>query len=187
MVPRRFVAFVIVASLLAGCAVPAPTPAPSPAPTPVPTPPPTVAATIPIHVTFKGTVNCELGVSYSCGPSLSVLEPGADVPDSWQPPVTDPMWDPRGGGMEAVEGTHWTLLRGSPVTAAGRHLLVVSLTGSSDVPSYGPDGTIARDLLGRCTTEVDVAPDAQGLDIVVAFKPQPATTRATCTIDAGAG
>jgi hypothetical protein len=181
---RRIAGGATVVLALAGCAVPVPSPSPSPSATvaPSPAPSPTLAATIPITVSFKGRVNCNIGFDFYCSPWLSVLEPGTNVDDAWRPSVTDPLWQTRGDGMQAVDGKHWKLLRGSPATAPGRKLLVVSLVGQSDIQSYNPDGTVATELMGRCAREVDVAANAERVDIVVTFKPDPATGRATCKI-----
>jgi hypothetical protein len=177
---RRTAMVAILGSLLAACA--APTPSPSPSSTPEPTPSPTLEATIPVNVQFKGRVNCNIGFAFYCSPSLSVVEPGTDLPDSWRPGEADPIWHTRGEQNQNVNGRRWTLLRGEPVVAPGPHRLVVSLLGQSDVASYNPDGTVASELMGRCTTDVDVAPDAASLDLVVTFESEPEDTAATCTI-----
>src|SRR5262245_27406878 len=142
----------ILASALAACAVPTPTPSASPSAEPTasaePTPSATADATIPINVRFAGGLNCNIGFSYSCAPSLTVMEPDAVVPASFRRAATDPWWDPRAGTFQPVKASKCTLLGGTPAISPGRHLLVMSLIGSSDVASYNPDGTIATELLG---------------------------------------
>jgi hypothetical protein len=127
-------------------------------------------------------VNCNLGFSFYCAPRLSVLEPGTAVPDAWRPLATDPTWQTRDEDMRNVGARRWTLLRGEPATTPGRHLLVVSLIGASDVASYNPDGSAATELMGRCSTEVDVPPGVGSIDVVVRFTSEPETTAATCEI-----
>ena len=170
----------LLAAAVAACAGPGPTPSPTIAPTPPPTP--TLAATIPIRVSFKGGLNCNIGFDFSCAPSLSVLEAGTDVPDAWRPADTDPSWDTHEGMTGTAKPAKWSLMRGTPAATPGSHLLVISLTGSSDVVSFNPDGTIASELLARCATEVRVAPDASVVKVVVTFHPDPESARATCSI-----
>ena len=176
---RRAAVVAIFGSLLAACAAPIPSPSASPDPSASRWPTPPLAATVPINVRFRGNVNCNIGFSFACAPSLSVFEAGAEVPDDWRRADNDPWWSSSG------RGATWTLLGGVPAVAPGQHQLVISLIGSSDVASRNPDGTVASELMGRCTAEVDVALDATSLDIVVRFADEPDETAATCTIEAG--
>lgn len=57
----------------------------------------------------------------------------------------------------------------------------MSLLGSSDVPSYNPDGSRALDFLGRCSTEVDVKPAETSVSVVVTFVPNSQDFDATCS------
>ena len=179
---RRAAVVAVLGSLLAACSAPMPTASPRPSAKAGPSATAAAAATIPINVQFRGRVNCNLGFSFYCAPSLSVLEPGTDLPESLRPSESDASWQTRGDDMQNVGGRQWTLLRGAPATAPGRRLLVISLIGASDVASYNPDGTVATELMGRCATEVDVAPDADAIDVVVRFQSEPETTVATCTV-----
>jgi hypothetical protein len=185
---RRAAVAAVLGSVLAACAVPMPTAPPPPSASGGPSPSVTVAvATIPINVQFRGRVNCNLGFSYYCAPSLSVLEPGTDLPETLRPSESDASWQTRGDDMQNVGGRRWTLLRGAPATAPGRRLLVISLIGASDVASYNPDGTVATELMGRCSTEVDVAPYTDAVDIIVRFESEAETATATCTVELAGG
>ena len=64
-------------------------------------------------------------------------------------------------------------------------LPVIPLFGSYDTPSFGSDGTVVLDLLGRCTADIDVAPDAEGVDVLVTFTPDEVSFRASRTIEVG--
>jgi hypothetical protein len=86
--------------------------------------------------------------------------------------------------MQDVKAGKWTLLRGTPAADPGEHLLVISLIGASDVVSFNPDGSVATELLARCTAEVDIAPDSEAVDVLVTFVSEPDTTVATCTVEA---
>ena len=137
-----------------------------------------------LNVRFAGRIGCAT-FPYSCTATLSVLERGADVPEAWRPASTDPWW-----GADASTGTTAVTfdpkpLGGSPAATPGPHRLVVSLLGSYDTPSYAPDGSRAFDLLGRCTADVEVESDADGLDVLVTFTPDGASFRASCTLAAG--
>lgn len=167
---------------VAACGVP-PAPATTTAPgatTPVMTPSLTADA-VPITVRFGGRIGCAM-FPYSCTATLSVLGPNADIPEAWRPAPTDPWW----GAEDSTGSTAGTFdpkpLAGSPAAAPGRHLLVVSLLGSYDTPSYAPDGSRAFDLLGRCVTDVEVEASAGGLRVVVTFTPDDASFRASCTV-----
>ena len=169
-------------AVVAGCAQHPPLPSTTVAPTQAGIPSPSAAPAIPIHIRFEGRVNCNIGFSFACGPRLSVLDAGTPVPASWRPSATDPQWDTRGGGMQDVKASRWPRLRGGPAAGPGRHLLVVSLIGASDVVSFNPDGSVATELLARCSADVDVAPDADALNLLVTFVPRPDSTLATCTV-----
>ena len=172
-------ALALVAVGVGACSSPPPPTAPT-TPPPAGSPPP---AAVPLDVRFAGRIGCAT-FPYNCTATLSVLEPGTDVPDAWRPPPSDPWW-----GADDSQGTTAQTfdpkpLGGSPATIPGLHRLVVSLLGSYDTPSYGPDGSRAFDLLSRCTTDV-VVPAAGGLDVLITFTPDEASFRASCTVVAG--
>jgi hypothetical protein len=77
-------------------------------------------------------------------------------PDNWRPPAMDLVWVPD----YANAGTTDDFLAtpsGDPLTLTpGRQEIIVSLLGSYDMPSLNPDGTVATDLLARCSIGVDV-------------------------------
>lgn len=175
------------------CAAPRPSSSPTSEPTVAasPTSEPTLAAsptpaapaTIPIRVQFRGDVNCNIGFSFYCAPYLSVLEPGTELAASWRPAAGDASWATRGDDMQPVGGRRWTLLRGSPAAGPGRHLVVISLIGTSDLVSYNPDGSVATELLGRCAATLDVAPDAEAVEVLVTFESEASSTAATCRVE----
>ena len=142
------------------------------------------AATVRINVRFAGRIGCAT-FPYNCTATLSVLERNADIPDAWRPPSTDPWWGADYSKGTTAETFDPKPLGGSPAAMPGPHRLVVSLLGSYDTPSYGPDGSRAFDLLGRCTADVEVPPVADGLDVLVTFTPDEANFRASCTVVAG--
>lgn len=158
-------------------APPAPTAA---AATPRTATPPSVFR-VALDVSFAGRIGCAK-FPYNCTATLSVLDPNADTPDAWRPASSDPWW-----GADYSKGTTADTfspdpIGGLPVAEPGPHRLVVSLLGSYDTPSYGPDGSQAFDLLGRCSADVDVPPIAAPLDVLVTFTPDEASFRASCTI-----
>lgn len=175
--------------LLASAAVTtcgAPPPPPT-ATTPAATAPVVAAsptATVPINVRFRGRIGCAT-FPYGCTATLSVLEPNTDVPEAWRPPSTDPWWGPDHSSGTTAETFDPNPLSGSPAAAPGRHRLVVSLLGSYDTLSFAPDGSRAFDLLGRCTADVEVPPEAAGLDVILTFTPDEASFRASCTVRVG--
>jgi hypothetical protein len=123
-------------------------------------------------VRFAGPrIGCVNNFPYNCTATLSVVASGTVVPDVWRPSSADPWWLP---GDPAPLGR-------PPAAAPGPQRLVVSLLGSYDVPSYGPDGSRALDLLGRCWTDVDV-PTAGTVDVLITFSPEAADFRASCSV-----
>lgn len=168
--------------MLAGCGVPAVSPTV-----------PVVSATAGIadrdrwvwlDVRFAGKIHCAT-FPYGCTATLSVLEPGAVVASDWRPPSSDPWWAPDYGAGSSTDQFDPKPIGTVQAVSTGRHQLVMSLLGSDDTPSYGPDGSRAADLLGRCTAEVDVQPALKPLDIVVTFVPDSATFGGTCTLKVG--
>jgi hypothetical protein len=83
-------------------------------------------------------------------------------------------------GSERLDGTPvWTV----PDLPVGRHRLMISLLGQSDVVSYAPDGQVARDLLSRCYVDVDVTPDTDHVGIVVTFTPDGSQWGGSCRVE----
>jgi hypothetical protein len=134
---------------------------------------------VPLNVRFAGRIGCAT-FPYNCSATLSVLEPNADIPDVWRPAASDPWWGTDSATAETFDPKP---LNGSPAAVPGPHRLVVSLLGSYDTPSYAPDGSRAFDLLGRCSADVDVPALDAGLELLVTFTPDPASYRASCTIN----
>jgi hypothetical protein len=130
-------------------------------------------------VRFAGRIGCAT-FPYACTVTLSVVEPSTLVPDDWRPSSADPLWTPDYRGMTATTFDPKPI-GASPAAAPGAHRLVVSLLGSNDTPSYGPDGSKSTDLLGRCMTDIEV-PTAGSLDVLITFKPDEASFRASCTV-----
>ncbi len=113
---------------------------------------------------------------------MSVLEPGTVVSEAWRPPASDPRWGPdysKGTTTDHLDPTPAGVL---PDLAVGPHQLVVSLLGSYDTPSYAPDGTIATDLLSRCSTELNVTSATSKVSVLVTFSPDPQSFGGTCTL-----
>jgi len=122
---------------------------------------------------MAGEIECANFPS-SCVATVSVLPPDTAVPDSWRPPEADPIWEPDfTDGYTYADHLVATPVGDLPVLAPGRHLVVVSLLGSSDVPSINPDGTVATILLARCSAMVDARPSALTLTAVVTIAPKP--------------
>ena len=170
----------LIALGISACSVP-PAPTAGRATPPTATPP---AAAVPLNVRFGGRIGCAT-FPYNCTVTLSVMEPNADVPDAWRPAPSDPWWGADYSKGTTAETFDPKPLGGSPAARPGRHRLVISLLGSYDTPSYGPDGKQAFDLLGRCTVVVEVTPVAGGLNLLVTFTPDEASFRASCTVVAG--
>lgn len=176
----------LVAIGLSACSVPPPSASPAPLATPLATAPTaTPAPAVALNVRFAGEIGCAM-FPYGCTATLSVLEPGADIADDWRPAPSDPSWAPAYMGMSAEQFEPAPIGR-PPAVTPGPHRLVMSLLGAYDVASYAPDGSRAFDLLGRCAVDVEVAPDADGLDVLVTFTRDPASFDASCTMAAGGG
>jgi len=176
----RCLELLLVSSGLVACAAPQPSPA-----TTEPAGTGSTAASVHLNVRFAGRIGCAT-FPYNCTATLSVLEPNTDIPDAWRPPSTDPWWGPDYSQGTTGETFDPKPLGGSLAAAPGPHRLVLSLLGSYDTPSYSPDGSRAFDLLGRCTADLEIGPDARSVDVLVTFAPDPANFRATCTLEAGA-
>lgn len=137
------------------------------------------AAAAALTVRHSGKIGCA-AFPYGCFATMSVLEPGTVVADAWRPPATDPRWIPDASTTDLFDPTPAGMV---PALTVGRHLLVVSLLGTYDVPSYGPDGSRAFDLLSRCSAEVEVLPSAAPIEVVVTFVPDGVSFGGTCTLD----
>jgi hypothetical protein len=176
-----FVLLMSAVGLLAGCAV---TPSPEvAAPSPTSVASPSATAAIPVEVRFAGKIGCA-NFPYGCTAVLSVLEPAFFVTDTWRPPASDPLWSPDWG--QGWQSDHFDPTPATPVPglAAGRHQLVVPLLGSYDVTSFNPDGSRAYDLVGRCSTELDVPATAAAVSIRATFTPRGDSFQTACTLKA---
>jgi hypothetical protein len=171
----------LIALGISACSAPPPAPTAAAATPQAATP---SAVVVPLNVSFAGRIGCAT-FPYNCTATLSVLERNADIPDAWRPASSDPWWGADYSKGTTVETFDPKPLGGSPAAMPGPHRLVVSLLGSYDTPSYGPDGSRAFDLLGRCTADVEVPPVAGGLDVLVTFTPDEGSFRASCTVVAG--
>ncbi len=170
----------IVAGLLAACTSVTPTLRPTPLPSIASASP--AAVGVPVSVRFAGKINCAT-FPYSCSGILSVLEPGVAVDETWRPPASDVRWLPRSGGYDKdTDHLDPTAVGAVPTLAVGTHQVVISLLGSSDAISFAPDGTIATDLLSRCSADVDVTPSTSQVSILVTFTPDGQTYGGTCTV-----
>jgi hypothetical protein len=163
------------------CSVPPPVPAVSPPPPTVATPAPSTA-TVPLEVEMAGTITCQT-FPYSCYAVVSVVPDGTLIDAGWRPSDTDPAWfaiDQDGTAMDHFHDAPDS--GGLPALAAGRQVVVVSLLGSYDVPSYDASGRVARDLRARCSAPLDVAPASAPIRAVITFVPGGAGFDATCSI-----
>lgn len=136
-----------------------------------------------LDVEMAGTVGCAQ-FPYACAATVSVLPEGTIVDDDWRPPTTDPWW-----GAASANTDHLSPppIGTVPNLPAGRHRVVVSLLGQSDVPSFGPDGSVARDLLARCQLDIDVGAATERVALVVTFEPDGIGYGGTCRIDEATG
>jgi len=135
-----------------------------------------------LDVEMAGTIRCSM-FPYACAAYLSVLPPGTTVDAAWRPAPYDPWWGTRTNGGERLDGAPvWTV----PDLPVGRHRLLISLLGSSDVVSFTPDGQVAQDLLSRCYLDVDVTPETRRVGIVVTFTPGESQLGGTCRVDLAA-
>jgi hypothetical protein len=167
--------------LLGGCGV---TPSPQVAtPSPSSVASPSATAAIPVNVHFAGKIGCA-NFPYGCTAVLSVLEPSFSVTDAWRPPASDPLWAP--DWSQGWQSDHFDPTPATPVPglAAGRHQLIVTLLGSYDVTSFNPDGSRAFDLVGRCSTEVDVPATATAVTVLVTFAPSGDSFQTACYLKA---
>jgi hypothetical protein len=132
-----------------------------------------------LDVQMAGTVNC-VQFPYSCAATVSVLPEGAIVDDDWRPPATDPWW---GAASPSADHLSPPPIGTVPDLRAGPHRVVVSLLGQSDIPSFGPDGSLARDLLARCQLDIDVGAATERVALVVTFEPDGIGYGGACRID----
>jgi hypothetical protein len=171
----------VLMGVLGACASPEPPsilPTLAVVPSTSPSPPPGA----PVSVAFAGEIHCDL-FPYSCGAYLSVVPPDSVVDGDWRPAASDPWWlpdrsgDPGAGLFEPVPiGT-------MPALAPGRHRLVMSLLGRSDLVSYAPDGSIATDLLSRCTADVNVMTATPRVSVLATFTPDGVSHGGPCTLE----
>lgn len=131
---------------------------------------------------MAGTIGCA-SFPYACTATVSVLPADAQVPDNWRPPATDPVWVPDYGNGGTTDHLMASPSGDPPTLTPGRHQLIVSLLGSYDTPSLNPDGTVATDLLARCSARVSVGVGAQPLSAVVTFTPDYESFRGSCSIN----
>jgi hypothetical protein len=167
---------------LLGCS-PTPSPFPTgpttPAPTPLASPSPSSDSGAELVVDLGGTIGCGM-FPYSCRAVLSVVPAGTEVEAVWRPPDTDPWWAPDGPSSEGFDPKP---VGGIPTLAPGGNRLIISLLGSYDTPSYDPDGSIATDLLSRCSIDIDLDPAAGPVEVQVTFTPDGLSFGGSCTIE----
>ena len=132
-----------------------------------------------LDVAMAGEVQCT-SFPYSCAAYLSVLPPGTTVEPAWRPALHDPWWGAEAIGSPRLDDTPVFAV---PALPPGRHRLLISLLGRSDIVSYAPDGSVASDLLSRCYLDVEVAPDATDVPIVVTFTPDPSQWGGSCRVE----
>lgn len=134
-----------------------------------------------IEVRSAGRLTCN-SFPYGCGGWLSILPPDAPV-DFVVPPSSDLTWTPEPETGTRADGAEPTLIGVIPAARVGRHLVVVRVTGSYDVASYESDGSLAVDLVSRCTSPVDFPAGTIGAVIVVTFDADGTSYRAPCSIE----
>ncbi len=135
-----------------------------------------------LEVRMTGRIACAT-FPYGCTATVSVLPPDAQVPDAWRPPATDPYWVPDYSNGGTTDHFLPEPSGAVPTLAPGRNLVVVSLVGAYDTASFNPDGTLATDLLSRCTALADVTTGSQALAAVVTFTPNELDFGGTCSIE----
>lgn len=187
---RAVTALALAVAGIAGCATP-PRPlvsappsstAPAPIPSAATSPSPPAEAAIKLIIRMEGKIGCAQ-FPYGCLAATSVLPPGTDIPDSWRPPATDPRWLPDfAQGIYSTDHLRAQPEGPPPVLTPGPNLVVVSLLGTYDTPSFNPDGTMATDLLARCATEVDAPAAAVSVAAVVTFTRRAEDFGGTCSI-----
>jgi hypothetical protein len=179
--PLGFGLLMSAVGLLAGCGVP-PSPEPVTA-SPTSVASPSASAAIPVQVRFAGKIGCA-NFPYGCTATLSDLDPSTVVTTDWRPPASDPWWAP--DWSQGTQSDHFDPTPVTPVPGlvAGSHQLVVTLLGSSDIPSYNPDGSRAFDLVGRCSTELDIPARAASVSVVVTFEPNGENYQTACSLKA---
>lgn len=132
------------------------------------------AVETPLAVTFDGSMGCAT-FPYGCIARLSVLAPGTAVDEAWRPPTTDVTWSGQASGGFGEP-------KPAPGSPSGRHLLVFSVLETSDVPTFGPDGSVQMRLLGRCSVEADIPAQGDPVEVTVRF---PADFSSFCEIAVG--
>ncbi len=177
MIGLRLVGALAIAGVgLAACASPAPLPS-------EPAPASPGAVSVPVEVRMAGKIGCAQ-FPYGCWAAVSVLPQGTVVSEAWRPPVTDARWVP--DSAESIHSSDHLVPEPDhplPDLARGQQTLVVSLLGALDVPSYTPDGTLATDLLARCSVDVDTRSGTGPVVAVVTFTPNPASFSGSCSIE----
>jgi len=157
---------------------------------PTVTPPatqPAAAATADTDIAAKIVVSLGRGIHcanfpYSCWATLSVLAAGSTVTDDWRPPATDPLWGPDWTQGTSSDRFDPKLIGTVPRLPPGAYAVVVSVLGTYDTPSYRPDGSLATDLLSRCSGDIEVGQETSVVNIRVTFTPDPQSFRAACTL-----
>jgi hypothetical protein len=165
-------ALVLSATWIAGCGRSAELPSPSP------------IEHLEIEVHSAGRLTCN-SFPYGCGGWLNILPPDAAV-DFVVPPSSDLGWTPEPERGTPAEGAEPTLIGVIPAATVGPHLVVVTVTGSYDVASYESDGSLAVELVSRCTSPVDFPAGTISAVIVVTFDADGTTYRAPCSIELAA-
>jgi len=166
----RLVGATILAAAIAACSGPMPGPTQSPTSDTTSGTTPT-REVIPLDVRMAGKIHCAM-FPYGCVARVSVLPPDAEVSEPWRPPDTDPVWIPDADdGTTTADHLSATPAGNAPMLAPGAHLVVVSLLGSYDTPSFDAAGHAATDLLARCSTPVDAVAGSDRISAVVTFVP----------------
>jgi hypothetical protein len=174
----------LVALVAGACGSPPPPSMPLPASlvaSPAPSPTPSDIARVPLDVRVGGKIGCA-SFPYNCWATVSVLPADAEVRSGWQPPKSDPRWLPDYTIGYTTDHLSPTTVDRAPTLEPGAHLLVVSLLGSSDVPSFDPSGNEVRDIVARCSVPIDVDAGIERLSAVVTFVPADSGSVATCSI-----
>lgn len=135
-----------------------------------------------LAVTFGGKIGCAT-FPYGCTAALSVLPAGTPVTADWRPTASEPWWAPDYAQGTTTDRFDPTPVGSLPTIPIGQHEIVISLLGSSDVPSYNPDGSRAFDLLGRCMSNVEVGSTTSQVDVLVTFTPDHDSFRASCVLE----
>jgi hypothetical protein len=131
-----------------------------------PADPPAPPRPILLHVHFAGSIRCST-FPYSCGATLSII--GVEQPvDATKPAATDAQWFVPTMGATIFDPAP---IGGAPSVLPGKHRLVMSMLGQYDTPSYDANGEIARDLLARCSADIEPTDGSGPIDVLVTFTP----------------